>query len=53
MSDYELTVACECGTEHTVGADTGRVACNCGARYAVTLTQLESPCAGSGGRDAA
>lgn len=33
-------IACECGDEVPFSENNGRVACDCGRRYAVTITQI-------------
>lgn len=53
MEDRAVTIRCDCGAELTGSRLAPRLACECGAVYAVTVTKIRSPDgdAASGGVD--
>ena len=42
MEMKQGNIACECGNEVSFSENNGRVECDCGRRYVVTVTQISS-----------
>ena len=43
MSDPTFTLECSCGRSQSFAPSADRVECECGAVYAVTITELRAP----------
>lgn len=43
MAQLDVTMTCECGAGLRFSHDESRVECDCGAIYAVTITQISPP----------
>ena len=43
MSDPTFTMECRCGRAHSFEPAASRIECECGALYAVTITELRAP----------
>ena len=43
MSDPTFTMECRCGRSQSFGSTLERLECDCGAVYAVTITELRAP----------
>jgi hypothetical protein len=47
MSDPTFTMECRCGRSQSFESTLERLECDCGAVYAVTITELRAPRDGS------